>query len=104
MCARSLEHDNDVLVFLLRISLRRSSRLGEHPGDIKMSRCRFVRLRIIINPYLQQKAVVKVLQEYPEESDLRRGVRQGCMSLILLILCAEAMMIEAMKVIEKGFR
>ena len=70
--------------------------MGEHAGDIKMSRCRLKRLRIIMNLYLQQKAVVKVFQEYPEESDFRRGVRQGCcMSLLLFILYAEAMMIEA---------
>ena len=58
-----------------------------------------------MNLYLHQKAVVKVLQEYSEESYLKRGVRQGCCtSLLLFTLYAEAMMIEAMEVIEKGFK
>ena len=54
--------------------------MGEHAGDIKMSRCRLKRLRKIMNLYLHQKAVVKVLQEYLatviEEQDSASGSSQ----------------------------
>ena len=58
-----------------------------------------------MNLYMHQKSVVKVMQEYSEESDIGRGVRKGCcMSSILFNIYAEAMMIEAMEGIEEGIR
>ena len=51
-----------------------------------------------MNLYMQQRAVVKVLQEYSDETELGRGVRPGCcMSPLLFTLYAEAMMIEALE-------
>ena len=53
--------------------------------------------RLITNLYMHQKAVIKIMHEYSEESDMGRGVRQGCcMSPLLFSIYAEAMMVEAM--------
>ena len=61
--------------------------------------------RLIMNLYMKQKAVVKVMQEYSEESDIGRGVRQGCcMSPLLFNIYAETMMTEAMEGIEEGVK
>ena len=55
--------------------------------------------------YMHQKSVVKVMQEFSEESDLGRGVRQGCcMSPILFTIYEEAMMMEAMEGVEEGIK
>ena len=54
---------------------------------------------------MHQKSVVKVMQEYSEESDIGREVKQGCcMSPILFNIYAKAMIIEAMEGIEEGIR
>ena len=59
--------------------------------------------RLIMNLYMNQKTVVKVQHEFSEESEIGRGVRQGCcMSPMLFNIYAEAMMIEAMDGVVKG--
>jgi hypothetical protein len=52
---------------------------------------------------LNQKAVVKIQEEFSDEGEIGRGVRQGCcMSPLLFNIYAEAMMMEAMEGIEEG--
>jgi hypothetical protein len=61
--------------------------------------------RLIMNLYMNQKAVVKIQQEFSDESEIGRGVRQGCcMSPLLFNIYAEAMMMEAMEGIEEGIK
>src|SRR5687768_15073008 len=59
--------------------------------------------RLLLKLYLKQTAVVKIQQEYSEEGEIGRGVRQGCsMSPLLFNIYAEAMMAEAMEGIDEG--
>ena len=61
--------------------------------------------RLIRNLYMNQKAVIKVMQEYSEESDMRREVRQGCcMSPLLFTIYAESMIMEAMEGLDEGIK
>ena len=61
--------------------------------------------RLILNLYMNQKAVVKIQQEFSEEGEIGRRVRQGCcMSPLLFNIYAEAMMVEAMEGIEEGIK
>jgi hypothetical protein len=54
---------------------------------------------------MNQKAVVKIQQEFLDESEIGRGVRQGCcMSPLLFNIYAEAMMMEAMEGVEEGIK
>ena len=54
---------------------------------------------------MQQKTVIKVKQDYSKESDMGRGVRQGCcLSPLLFTVYAEAMMTEAMERVEEGIK
>ena len=58
-----------------------------------------------MNLYLNQKAVVKIQQEFSDEGEIGRGVRQGCsLSPLLFNSYAEAMMVEAMEGIEEGIK
>ena len=60
---------------------------------------------MVANLNLNQKSVVKVMLEYSEDSDIGRGVRQGCcISPMLFNIYAEAMMTEAMEGIEEGIK
>ena len=61
--------------------------------------------RLILNLYMNQKAVVEIQQEFSEEGEIGRGVRQGCcMSPLLFNIYGEAMMVEAMEGIEEGIK
>src|SRR5438034_11188590 len=61
--------------------------------------------RLIMNLYLNQKAIVRIQQEYSDEGEIGRGVRQGCSLLPLLFnIYAEAMMVETMEGIEEGIK
>ena len=61
--------------------------------------------RLIMNLYLNQKAVVKIQQEFSDEGEIGRWVRQGCsLSPLLFNIYAEAMMVEAMEGIEEGIK
>src|SRR5438034_2009761 len=61
--------------------------------------------RLIMNLYLNQKAIVRIQQEYSDEGEIGRGVRQGCsLSPLLFNIYAEAMMVEAMEGIEEGIK
>ena len=106
LCERSLEHGNDVFICFVdfekafdRVDWVKLLDVLKNIGVDWKDR------RLIMNLYTQQKAVVKIMQEYSEESDIGRGVRQGCcLSPLLFTLYAEAMMIEAMEGIEEGIR
>jgi len=106
LCERSLEHDNDVYICLVDFekAFDRVDWVKVLP-ILKSIGTDWKDTRAIVNLYMHQKSVVKVMQEYSEESDIGRGVRQGCcMSPILFNIYAEAMMIEAMEGIEEGIR
>src|SRR5438132_12092966 len=61
--------------------------------------------RLIMNLYLNQQAVVRIQQEYSDEGEIGRGVRQGCsLSPLLFNIYAEAIMVEAMEGIEEGIK
>src|SRR5438132_2637350 len=61
--------------------------------------------RLIRNLYLNQKAIVRIQQEYSDEGEIGRGVRQGCsLSPLLFNIYAEAIMVEAMEGIEEGIK
>lgn len=106
ICERSLEHGNDVFICFVdfekafdRIDWVRMLDILRDTGVDWRDR------RLILNLYMNQKAVVKVQQELSEESDIGRGVRQGCcMSPLLFNIYAEAMMEEAMDGIEEGIK
>src|SRR6476661_2380072 len=58
-----------------------------------------------MNLYLHQKSVEKIMQEFLEESELGRGVRQSCcLSPLLFTIDAEAMMGDAMEGVEEGIK
>lgn len=58
-----------------------------------------------MNLYMNQRAVVKIQQDFSGEAEIGRGVRQGCcLSPLLFNLYAERMMVEAMEGIEEGIR
>src|SRR5437870_12780973 len=58
-----------------------------------------------MNLYLNQKAIVRIQQEYSDEGEIGRGVRQGCsLSALLFNIYAEAMMVEAMEGREEGIK
>ena len=58
-----------------------------------------------MNLYVNQTSVVKIQQEFSEEGEIGRGVRQGCcMSPLLFNIYAEAMMLEAMEGVEEGVK
>jgi hypothetical protein len=104
LCERSLEHDRDLFICFVdfekafdRIDWVKMLQILKSIGVDWKDR------RLIRNFYLRQKAVVKIMQEYSEESDMGRGVRQGCcMSPLLFNIYAEFMMMEAMEGVEEG--
>ena len=106
LCEYSLEHGNDIFICFVdfekafdRIDWVRMMQTLRNLGVDWRDR------RLIMNLYMHQKAVVKVMQEYSEESDMGRGVRQGCcLSPLLFTIYAESMMIEAMEGIEEGIK
>jgi hypothetical protein len=54
---------------------------------------------------MNKKSVVKIQQEFSDESEIGRGVRQGCcMSPLLFNIYVEAIMMEAMEGIEEGIQ
>src|SRR5437870_5318085 len=58
-----------------------------------------------MNLYLNQKAIVRIQQEYSDEGEIGRGVRQGrSLSPLLFNIYAEAMMVEEMEGIEDGIK
>src|ERR1041385_1407630 len=106
LCERNLEHGNDLYICFVdfekafdRVNWVKMLQILKDLGVDWKDR------RLIMNLYMNQKAVVKVMQEYSEESDMGRGVRQGCcMSPLLFSIYAESMMIEAMEGIEEGIK
>jgi hypothetical protein len=106
LCKRSFEHDRDLFICFVdfekafdRIDWVKMLQILKSIGVDWKDR------RLIRNLYLRQKAVVKIMQEYSEESDMGRGVRQGCcMSPLLFNIYAEFMMMEAMEGIEEGVK
>jgi hypothetical protein len=106
VCERSLEHGNDIFICFVDFE-----KAFDRVDWVKMlDILRSIGIdwrdrRLIMNLYMKQKAVVKVMQEYSEESDIGRGVRQGCcMSPLLFNIYAETMMTEAMEGIEEGVK
>jgi len=106
LCERSLEHDNDIFICCVdfekafdRVDWTKLLQILKGLGVDWRDR------RLIANLYLNQKSVVKVMQEFSEDSDIGRGVRQGCcISPMLFNIYAEAMMSEAMEGIEEGIK
>ena len=106
LCERSLEHDNDIYICFVdfekafdRVDWVKMLQILKGIGVDWRDR------RLIANLYMHQKAVVKVREEFSEQSDIGRGVRQGCcMSPLLFTLYAETMMIEAMEGVEEGIK
>ena len=105
-CERSLEHGNWVFICFVdfekafnRKELTKMLDILEKLGIDWRDR------RLIMNLYLNQKAVVKIQQEFSDEGEIGRGVRQGCsLSPLLFNIYAEAMMVEAMEGIEEGIK
>jgi len=106
LCERSLEHDNDVFICFVdfekafdRVDWLKMLNILKELGVDWRDR------RLIMNLYLHQKAVIKVMQDYSEECEIGRGVRQGCcMSPLLFTVYAEAMINEAMEGIDEGIK
>ena len=103
LCERNLEFGNDLFICFVDFEKAFDRVDWVMMLDIlKSIRVDWRDRRLIRNLYMQQKAVVKVMQEYSEESDIGRGVIQGCcMSPLLFSLYAEAMMMEAMEGVEE---
>ena len=106
ICERSLEHENDVFICFVdfekafdRIDWVLLLKILRNIGVDWKDR------RLIMNLYMYQKAVVKVKQEFSEEGEIGRGVRQGCcLSPLLFNIYAEAMMMEAMEDVKEGIK
>jgi hypothetical protein len=106
ICERSLEHGNDVFICFVdfekafdRINWVMMLKILRNIGVDWRDR------RLIMNLYMNQKAVVKIQQEFSDESEIDRGVRQGCcLSPLLFNIYAEAMMMKAMEGIEEGIK
>jgi hypothetical protein len=106
ICERSLEFGNDVFICFVdfekafdRVDWVKMLDILKRIGVDWKDR------RLVMNLYMNQKAVVKIMQDYSEESDIGRGVRQGCcMSPLLFNIFAETMMTEAMEGIEEGVK
>ena len=106
ICERSLEHGNDVFICFVdfektfdRIDWVKMVKILKKIGVDRRDR------RLIMNLYMNQKAVIKIQQEVSDECEIGSGVRQGCcMSPLLFNIYAEAMMIEAMEGIEEGIK
>jgi len=106
ICEPSLEHGNDVYICFVDfekafdridwvLMLKILKKIGVDWKD----------RRLITSLYMSQKAVVKIQQEFSGESEIGRGVRQGCcISPLLFNIYAEAMMEEAMEDIEEGIK
>ena len=76
ICERSLEHGNEVFICFVdfeknfdRINWVKMLEILKRIGDDCRDR------RLIMNLYMNQKTVVKVQQEFSEESEIGRGVR-----------------------------
>ena len=106
ICERSLEHGNEVFICFVdfekafdRINWVKMLEILKKIGVDWRDR------RLIMNLYMNQKTVVKIQQEFSEEGEIGRGVRQGCcMSPLLFNIYAEAMMAEAMEGVEEGIK
>jgi len=106
LCERSLQRGNEIFICFVdfekafdRVDWVRLLQILKEVGIDWKDR------RLITNLYMQQKTVIKVGQEYSEESDMGRGVRQGCcLSPLLFTVYAEFMMMEAMEGIDEGIK
>jgi len=106
LCERSIEHGNDLFFCFVdfekafdRVDWVKMMQILQSIGIDWKDR------RLITNLYVHQRAVVRVMQEYSEESDMGRGVRQGCcLSPLLFTIYSEAMMLEAMDGIDEGVK
>ena len=79
--------------------------MGEDVRDLENIEVDSRDRRLIMNQYLNPKAVIQIQQEFSDEGEIGRGVRQGCsLSPLLFNIYAEAMMVEAMEGIEKGIK
>ena len=106
ICERSIEHGNDV--FICFVDFEKAFDRINWVLMLKMLRnigVDWKDRRLIMNLYMNQKAVVKIQQDCSDESEIGRGVRQGCcISPLLFNIYAEAMMMEAMEGIEEGVK
>ena len=106
ICERSLEHGNEVFIYFVdfekafdRIDWVKMVKILKKIGVDWRDR------RLIMNLYMNQKAVIKIQQEVSDECEIGCGVRQGCcMSPLLFNIFAEAMMMESMEGIEEGIK
>src|SRR5437870_2904966 len=105
-CERSFEHGNEVFICFVdfekafdRIDWVKMLDILKEIGVDWRDR------RLIMNMYLNKKAIVRIQQEYSDEGKIGRGVKQGCsLSPLLFNIYAEAMMVEAMEGIKEGIK
>ena len=86
ICKCSLEYGNDVFICFVdfekafdRIDWVKMVKILKKIGVDWRDR------RLIMNLYMNQKAVIKIQQEVSDECEIGRGVRQGCCMSTLVI-------------------
>ena len=106
LCERSLEHGNEMYIcfvdFEKAFDRVNWTKMMEILKEIEVD---WRDRRLIVDLYMRQKAVVRLMDGDSEPGTIGRGVRQGCpLSPLLFSIYAEAMMKEAMTELDEGIR
>ena len=106
LCERNLEHENELYICFVDFE-----KAFDRVNWVKMMEVlRSIQVdwrdrRMIVELYMRQEAVVRVVGGESEPGVIGRGVRQGCpLSPLLFAIYAEAMMIEAMEDVDEGVK